>query len=165
MVFFSGLDLSKGVKKKKKKTFHHIRNSGGESRYQKHNKTRMYHQGQDVAVRGAPYSEECSIFQVGSNRDSQVAGGDRSHLASMQKKQDSLKREGRRSLCMSFTAASHSSIHSEACFRFVVLQERNARTRPRFSLILNNVCLLYAFSGKVFKLSGAMGDLSETDAS
>lgn len=58
-----------------------------------------------------------------------------------------------------------SSIHSEVGFRFVVLQERNTRTWPRFSLILNNVCLLYAFSGKVFKLSGAMGDLSETDAS
>lgn len=99
--FFSGLDLSKGVKKK---TFHHIRNSGGESRYQKHNKTKMYHQWQDVAVRGAPHSEECSTFHVISNRDSQVAGGDRSHLASMQKKQDSLKRKGRRSLCMSFTA-------------------------------------------------------------
>lgn len=46
------------------------------------------------------------------------------------------------------------SIHSEVGFRFI-LQEINTRTWPRFSLILNNVCLLYAFSGKVFKLSGA----------
>lgn len=82
MLFFYGLDLSKGVKKK---TFHHIRNSGGESRYQKHNKTKMYHQWQDVAVRGAPHSEECSTFHVISNRDSQVA--------SMQKKTRLLKTE------------------------------------------------------------------------
>lgn len=47
------------------------------------------------------------------------------------------------------------SIHSEVGFCFV-LQEINTRTWPRFSLILHNVCLLCAFSGKVFELSGAL---------
>lgn len=166
--FAQTLDPSSLESKKKKidlwslRGVFYFRSFKGGSRYQKHSKARMHHQWRDVAVGRAPHSKGSSLTHVRSNRSSQSARWD-CCLWLLCKKiiiKAHLHREDAHLLvCLSQLKTPRPVEPSALCghldtrFRFVP-QKINRRTWLRFSLILNNLCLLYAFFEKVFKLGG-----------